>query len=1105
MEIISPENTKQVIKKEGRAFLFFIFVPLTGGMGFYRFFGLFLIVLLPEYMFCMMATHISGSTDTLLLKAGVFEQNQQFDSALIVYKQIENEQEERNLALIKLKLANTYRELKKYDSAKLQLNAYELLKAKGLNQPLWEAEYFFVLGKMKVDVGDFSNAIPIFDTALRQLDGIDSPNKELLSRIYNYLGIANHFLGNFDKALFSYRQAARFHDKQTGYGMDLADILQNMAIIYSVQGRFDSASYLIQESKQIRELHIDADDEQMASFYVNYGRFLLMLGKQSESLELYQKAEVLFRKKVSSNEEYLGPVLINIGNAFQLRGDYEKAAAYYQNAIHVLNRVFEKGHPYLVSVENNLAFVHNQLGQYEASLVLSKKNELFNSQVISKIRLYRNMAKSFQGLENHEEAQLYFQKAIELALESLGPNHYEYGATVIDLGDYLFQFGKVKEALNEYKLALGVYEKVFDSNDTEIAILKRKTSTCYLQLQQFKMAEQYFSETEQLLNAASSALDDHRKMLLTDLYFDQGKLYSVWYDSVPDIALLQQSFKSFQKGMAMMDDFSQAISDESRMTLGENLRAGLNAAIDVAYKLFKQTKNKSFAEAAFEIAGKGKSVVLLSSVKKNQALISAGIPEEFIELESKIKQDIMSLSKLTSEERQRTISNELKIAFFEEQRLDLIQKYDSLLHQLELQYPDYYTLRYDLTVVSVKHVQEKLKADEMLIEYMLSPNDCYVIAISKDQLMFERQLQSDSITKAVIELRQQSVLNFTAHGREEFDRFLNLSTKLYGWLLQPLTDMMADKRLIIVPDAVLGYLPFELLVNPSNLPADHNDVRFYQDLPYLFYNHPISYAFSSTLKFASTSRKAHPSAGLWAYVPDYTSGVVSEVDSLASMRMQALPYAREEAESILKVWKNGKLMLSSDASKSNFLAFAPQAHILHLAMHAIIDDDNPLYSRLVFQQDSINPNSFELNTYELYSLRLNASLAVLSACNTGSGILRYGEGVISLTRGFIYAGVPSIVMSSWEVNDKAGAVLMEYFYQYLHDGYPKDVALQKARIEYLKNVNLLKGHPFFWGAYMLIGDNQPIENIHNQRFLFYFAIPILLLGLLIFWKMRKKQ
>ena len=89
MVIISPENTKQVIKKDGSAFLFFIFVPLTRGMGLLRFFGLLLIVFLPEYMLCITAMQITGSSDTLLLKAGVYEQNQQFDSALSVYKQIE--------------------------------------------------------------------------------------------------------------------------------------------------------------------------------------------------------------------------------------------------------------------------------------------------------------------------------------------------------------------------------------------------------------------------------------------------------------------------------------------------------------------------------------------------------------------------------------------------------------------------------------------------------------------------------------------------------------------------------------------------------------------------------------------------------------------------------------------------------------------------------------------------------------------------------------------------------------------------------------------------------------------------------------------------------
>ncbi|MDV7394330.1 tetratricopeptide repeat protein, partial [Arthrospira platensis SPKY1] len=125
---------------------------------------------------------------------------------------------------------------------------------------------------------------------------------------------------------------------------------------------------------------------------------------------------------------------------------------------------FEKGHPYLVSVENNLAFVHNQLGQFEASLMLSKKNELYNSQVISKIRLYRNMAKSFQGLMNNKEAQYYFLKAIELAKVSLGNDHYEYGASLIDYGEYLLLSLNPKDALHYFLLAKDVYAEVFNAD-----------------------------------------------------------------------------------------------------------------------------------------------------------------------------------------------------------------------------------------------------------------------------------------------------------------------------------------------------------------------------------------------------------------------------------------------------------------------------------------------------------------------------------------------------------------------------------------------------------------------------------------------------------------
>ena len=1073
-------------------------------MGLFRLlFRLLTFLLLLVGCFGFVSGQASISDEKLMIEAKKYEQLSKFDSAMLVYKKIEQRVKGPQKAKINLKLANAYREQKVYDTARIKLDSFSLLtkEIKGLDHNLI-AEFYFVDGKLRADLGDYTSAIDQFNQAIIHLKKEIASDQELLSRIFNYLGIAHHFLGNFDSALKNYRQALRFHVEQHADNMDFADILQNIAIIHIVKGNFDSADIYIQRSKQIRELHILADDQKMVTFYVNYGRFLLMLGNHSESLELYQKAEELLKIRGVPNEEHLGPVLINIGNAFQLRGDYEKAAAYYQNAIHVLNRVFESGHPYLVTVENNLAFVHNLLGKYDLSWELSKKNETVITQPTSKIRLYRNMARSYQGLNDNIEAQYYFLKAVRIAKDLMGLNHYEYGASLIDYAEFLLIMDNPEEALRNFVLAKQVYENVFNEHDSELAILIRRIGVCYLNLHQFEMTETYFAQTEDLLRNVRLA-DDYRKMLLTDLFFDKGKLYKKWYDRTKDADMLHLAFENFQKAIAQMDDFSQAISDESRMTLGENLRSGFLEAMGVAFELYRKTSDVRFAAAAFEIVGKSKSVVLLSSVRKNQALLSSQVPDEIIGLERNIKQDIVSLSKLITEERQRTISNELKTAYFEEQRLGLIKKYDSLLGEIESHFPEYYSLRYDMSVVSLNRVQELLKPDELLIEYLMGDDDCFIVAIDKNNIRMERHSLADSIASAISELRQQSLLNFSGHGREQLHRYIELTSKLYHWLLGPVSDMLNEKRLLIVPDGVIGYLPFEMLVNPEKLDEFTAEQGFYQDLPYLLYDHPVSYTYSSTLRFSTNNRKSSSAKGIKAYVPDYRLGFQSDVDSLIQMKMQPLPFAREEAENILRVWKNGKILTASDASKMNFLKTAGDAHIIHLAMHAIIDDENPLFSRLIFQQDNISAESYALNTYELYSMQLNASLAVLSACNTGLGALRYGEGVISLTRGFIYAGVPSILMSSWEVNDRSGAMLMESFYQYLYEGYSKDVALQKARIDYLKSVNMLKSHPFFWGTYMLIGDNMPVEKQKNHQFLFYFAALFFVIVFFAYKKLRR--
>ncbi len=175
-------------------------------------------------------------------------------------------------------------------------------------------------------------------------------------------------------------------------------------------------------------------------------------------------------------------------------------------------------------------------------------------------------------------------------------------------------------------------------------------------------------------------------------------------------------------------------------------------------------------------------------------------------------------------------------------------------------------------------------------------------------------------------------------------------------------------------------------------------------------------------------------------------------------------------------------------------------------MHALIDDENPLSSKLIFDQN--NSDTIEdgfLHTYEIYNLNLNAELAVLSACKTGTGKLSKGEGIMSLARGFLYAGVPGIVMTLWAIEDISSANIITQFYKLLKDGEKKDFALRNAKLEYLKNANQLQSHPYFWAAYVQIGDNTPISN--NNRFIYYFlgvgCLVVLAIVAIIYKRKRK--
>jgi CHAT domain-containing protein/Tfp pilus assembly protein PilF len=234
----------------------------------------------------------------------------------------------------------------------------------------------------------------------------------------------------------------------------------------------------------------------------------------------------------------------------------------------------------------------------------------------------------------------------------------------------------------------------------------------------------------------------------------------------------------------------------------------------------------------------------------------------------------------------------------------------------------------------------------------------------------------------------------------------------------------------------------------------------------------------------------------------------SQVDSIShestGNKFIDLPWSEQEV-AYNKKCLSGNSYLFQDATEENFRKFAPQSKIIHLATHAIINDDFPMYSRFLFSAPQTSLNDGLLQTYELYNMNLNSDLAVLSACNTGTGKLIRGEGIMSLARGFHYAGCTNVVMSLWQVDDKSTSQIMNYFYMYLKNGVGISEALRLAKIKYLENADEVKSHPYYWAGFIHIGNNQSLVfNKHIPPFIWILGCFIIVIALInLFFKYRK--
>lgn len=694
-----------------------------------------------------------------------------------------------------------------------------------------------------------------------------------------------------------------------------------------------------------------------------------------------------------------------------------------------------------------------------------------------------------------ESARKHFENALEAAgsslaaIASLGQVRRFRAASRTSLGDVALRTGKFKDATKFYNDA-----KKGAQDDKRLDLMwpaqRGLGRSLWLQAMQERDAKKSLPLREQ-------ALANYRESLTTIETLRQGSLRA------------DESRTTFLA--TTKDVFDEAASANAAMAL---LTAG-SAGAPLTGKALE------YASEAFRINEQSRARSLLDLLSETNAAITEGVPAELL----KRKQDNL--------DRQQDIadiltginvsSEELKSKPAElDAELEKLQtEYEEIENQIRTASPRYASLTSNKPMTLAEVQQNVLDDQTVLVEYALQNDDSYLFAVSKSAVSLYKLPSRGTVDKLATDLRAQLIpsklqrrivgidvaeanrgLGIASSAPAETAAFVTASNALYKTVLEPAAAIIGEKRLLVVADGALNYVPFEVLLKT----ADAGD---FASLGYLVKSNEIVYAPSASVVGAikqqrakSTSRAllviadpvfnsndARAKKGTAAATADADvrglgiQSALADVDGntpASNATMEGLPLARlngtrVEAEQISKLAKTSggqaDVWLDLDASEENLgTRDISKYRIIHVATHGLLNAERPQFTGVVLSLVGNKTRDGFVRTDEVFNLRLGSPLVMLSACETGLGKEKRGEGVMGLTRAFMYAGAPTVGVSLWSVADKSTADLMTDFYQRLLSASTGTTSgsLRGAQLAMISGKKY--SAPFYWAPFVLVGD-----------------------------------
>ncbi|MEW5861730.1 MAG: tetratricopeptide repeat protein [Cyanobacteriota bacterium] len=984
-----------------------------------------------------------------------------------------------------------------------------------------EAETLQTIGMLYLSSGEAQKALEALNQALPLLEGEE--NGAAKAPILNTIGLAYFSIGEHQKALDAFNQTLLLYKAQKDFSGE-ANTLQALGGVYNALGDKPKALDILNQA--LVAIRAIGNRQGEVEILNSMGIIYKQLGENQQALDTYNQALLIHREAKSPAREAF--TLNNIADIYKQLGENQKALDAYNQALSLQRQASDPGGE--ADTLNSMALIYSSLGNYQQSL------DTYN-QALSLYRRAGNVdgeGKTLGSIAGVYRSLEQYQKALDISNQALSMwrqqnNRPQQTATLSTLVRIYESMGDYPQALNAANQMLSRGREMSDrfSEATGLVFLGR----VYRAMGEYQQSLDSFNQGLSLLRAVGfrqaepPVLDNIGKVYDASNQPEKAiesynQALSLWQtigdrtgqaETLYNIAGAERKRGKLDAAKQQIEAAIDIVESVRSKVASQELRTSYFASVQKYYQFYidllmqqhKQQPSKGYDALALQASERARARSLLEILTEANADIRQGVDSQLLEKERSIEQQLGAIEKRQVELLNGEHTQEQATAL-EKEIEDLLAQYREIQEQIRRNSPRYAALTQPKPLTLAEIQQQVLDDDTLLLEYAIGEERSYLWAVTKTGITsyeLPKRADIEAEARGFYELSgRERQPDLRGLGVTPRDNSIDATSKLSQMLLSPVASQLGSKRLLIVGDGVLQYLPFAALPAPDTLGNGNEPV------PLIVKHEIVNLPSASTLAvirqeqkkrqpaaktlailadpvFSKSDRRVNTSANSASAEQQATrSATANNLNAIAltqaaresGITFDRLPFTRQEADRILQLVPAAEQMQALDFAATRSLATSPQLsqyRIVHFATHGILDSKNPELSGLVLSlvDEKGTPENGFLRLHDVFNLNLPAELVVLSACQTGLGQEVKGEGLIGLTRGFMYAGAPRVLVSLWSVNDEATSELMSRFYKkMLQENLKPAAALRAAQIEMLQDSKWKA--PFYWAAFTLQGE-----------------------------------